>query len=56
MKVVIQYNQIKDVIPNHRDLVEKASGEPIDELDIQDVNSFLNGLYIFNQEQYVLNN
>jgi phage-related protein len=42
----VQYNQIRDVTNGHRDIVEKASGEDINNLEIDDVNSFLNGLYM----------
>ena len=47
METVVQYNQLSDVTPEHKLIAESASGQPIEELDIDDVNSFLNGLYLF---------
>lgn len=47
MKQYIQYNLIKDITADHRDIVEIASGQQVANLDIDDVNSFLNGLYLF---------
>ena len=47
MKQYIQYNLIKDITSDHRDIVEIASGQQVANLDIDDVNSFLNGLYLF---------
>lgn len=47
MTTTIQYNQIEDMTEDHRDICEQASGQPVAELDIQDVNDFLNGLYLF---------
>lgn len=40
--VKYQYNQIEDVMPEHRMLVEAVSGLPIEEIDIHSVNEFLN--------------
>jgi|VirMetMinimDraft_7_1064189.scaffolds.fasta_scaffold34458_3 hypothetical protein len=37
-----QYNQIEDVTPDHRALVESAVGLPIEEIDIVHINEFLN--------------
>tara|TARA_R110000850_G_scaffold118412_1_gene235444 strand:- start:114 stop:227 length:114 start_codon:yes stop_codon:yes gene_type:complete len=31
-------------------IVEGASGQPLAQLDVDDVNSFLNGLYLFHKE------
>jgi len=45
--IVVQYNLIEDVTPEHRDIVEFASGQKLEELDIDDVNSFLNGLQLY---------
>jgi len=47
VKQYIQYNLIKDITADHRDIVEIASGQQVANLDIDDVNSFLNGLYLF---------
>ncbi len=47
METVVQYNLIEDIVPEHREVVESASGQRLEELDIDDVNSFLNGLYLF---------
>lgn len=47
MMIVVQYNQIEDIIQEHRDVVESASGHKLEELNIDDVNDFLNGLYLF---------
>lgn len=52
METVIQYNLIEDVIPEHRDVVESASGQRLEDLDIDDVNDFLNGFYLFCKEEY----
>jgi hypothetical protein len=37
-----QYNQVVDVKSEHRQLVEVAAGLPIEEIDIDFVNEFLN--------------
>ena len=50
MKTLIQYNLIHDVIDEHREIVESAAREPLEALDIDDVNSFLNGIYLFHKE------
>lgn len=39
---VIQYNSIDDVSNYHKTIVEAASGVPIFELRVDDVNRFLN--------------
>lgn len=49
MITVLQYNQIEDVTSEHRYMVESAAGKPIEQLAIDDVNSFLNGLYLFHE-------
>jgi hypothetical protein len=49
MKTLIQYNQLSDVTDDDRAIVEAASGQPLEQLHIDDVNSFLNGMIIFHQ-------
>jgi hypothetical protein len=48
--IVYQYTLNRDVTTEHREIVELASGELVINLDIDDVNSFLNGLYLFHKE------
>jgi hypothetical protein len=47
METVVQYNQLSDVSDEDRAVVEAASGQALEQLDINDVNSFLNELIIF---------
>lgn len=49
METVVQYNQLSDVTVEDRAVVEAAAGQPLEQLDIDDVNSFLNGLIIFHR-------
>jgi hypothetical protein len=49
-KTAIQYNQLIDLTPEDQMIVEGASGQPLAQLDVDDVNSFLNGLYLFHKE------
>jgi len=47
---LIQYNKLIDLTPEDQLLVEGASGMKLADLDINDVNSFLNGMYLFHKE------
>jgi hypothetical protein len=43
METVVEYNQLSDLTPEDREFVEFCAGQPIEELDIDEVNDFLNG-------------
>ena len=45
-----QYNLNRDVTTEHCEIVELASGELVINIDIDDINNFLNGLYLFHKE------
>jgi len=49
-KTVIQFNCHDDVDTESRSIVEVASDQPLEELQMDDINSFLNGLYLFHKE------
>jgi hypothetical protein len=48
--VAIQFNQHSDVDDESRECVECASQQPLETLQIDDINSFLNGAYLFHKE------
>ena len=47
METVVEYNQLSDLTQEDREFVEFCSGQPIEELDIDEVNDFLNGYVNF---------
>lgn len=47
IKTIVQYNQLSDLSTAEQELVESISDECINDLDINVVNDFLNGLYLF---------
>ena len=47
----IQFNYVEDIDVLSRSLVENASGQPLESLDIGDVNAFLNELTIFHSTE-----
>lgn len=47
---VVQFNQLSDVDTESRAIVEAASNMKLEDLSIDDVNDFLNGLYLFHKE------
>ena len=41
------FNEHKDVPRDIRDFLENASGQPLEQLSIEDINSFLTGIDVF---------
>jgi hypothetical protein len=48
--VSIQFNQHSDVDDESREYVEHASQQPLEALQIDEINSFLNSTYLFHKE------
>lgn len=51
METVVQYNRIEDITPEDRAFVEFCADAPLEELDIDEVNDFLNGYALFTREE-----
>lgn len=49
MPAVRKNKTIDKLAPDEKELVELASGQKITELDIDDVNEFLSGYYLFHK-------
>jgi hypothetical protein len=45
-----QYNQLSDVTTEDQLIIEFVSGQPLTSVPIDDINSFLNELYLFHSE------
>jgi len=45
--LIFEYKSHCDVVDQDRAIVESASGQRLEELDIDDINSFLTGMWLF---------
>jgi hypothetical protein len=45
------FNEHKDIPTDIKDFLESASGQPLNQLSIEDINSFLTGY-----DEFILNN